>query len=142
MVDLLTRPRTLQVGDVLSAHAQGPITRTTLALFAGASHDHVRLHIDSDYCKAAGVDDVFAHGMLSMAYLAQAITGWAGEGALRRWNVRFTAITPLHATVTCRGEVIEVFEEHGEPRARLKVGAWTDKNLQTLDGEAVVALQD
>jgi len=131
---------TVRVGDRLPEHVQGPITRTTLALFAGASNDYVPLHIDSDYAKSAGMDDVFAHGMLSMAYLAQAVTRWAPQERLRRWNARFTAITPLHATVHCRGEVVEILEEGGERLARLKIGAWTDANLQTLDGEAVVAL--
>jgi acyl dehydratase len=131
---------TVRVGDRLPGHVQGPITRTTLALFAGASNDYVPLHIDSDYAKSAGMDDVFAHGMLSMAYLAQAVTRWAPQDRLRRWNARFTAITPLQATVHCRGEVVEILEEGGERLARLKIGAWTDTNLQTLDGEAVVAL--
>jgi len=132
--------KTLQVGAALPEHVQGPITRTTLALFAGASNDYVRLHIDSDYAKDAGMNDVFAHGMLTMAYLAQAVTRWAPQERLRRWNARFTAITPLYATVHCRGEVVEILEEGGERLARLKIGAWTDKELQTLDGEAVVAL--
>ena len=132
--------KTLQVGAALPEHVQGPITRTTLALFAGASNDYVRLHIDSDYAKDAGMNDVFAHGMLTMAYLAQAVTRWAPQERLRRWNARFTAITPLYATVHCRGEVVEILEEGGERLARLKIGAWTDKELQTLDGGAVVAL--
>jgi len=132
--------KTLQVGAALPEHVQGPITRTTLALFAGASNDYVRLHIDSDYAKDAGMNDVFAHGMLTMAYLAQAVTRWAPQERLRRWNARFTAVTPLYATVHCRGEVVEILEEGGERLARLKIGAWTDKELQTLDGEAVVAL--
>ena len=130
----------VRVGDKLPEHVRGPITRTTLALFAGASNDYVRLHIDSDYAKAAGMDDVFAHGMLSMAYLAQAVTAWAPQERLRRWNARFMAITPLHATVHCRGEVVEIFEEGGEQLARLKIEAWTDQDLQTLGGEAVLAL--
>ena len=130
----------LTAGASLPEHIRGPITRTTLALFAGASNDYVPLHIDSDYAKAAGMDDVFAHGMLSMAYLAQALGTWASAERLRRWSARFTAITPLHATIHCRGEVIEIFEEDGERRARLKIGAWTDQDLQTLDGEAVVAM--
>jgi len=129
-----------EVGDTLPELVRGPIDRATLALFAGASHDHVPLHIDSDFAKAAGMDDVFAHGMLSMAYLAQMLTHWAPQERLRRWNVRFTAITPLHATVTCRGEITEIFEEAGERLARVRIGSWTDNNVQTLDGEAVVAL--
>jgi acyl dehydratase len=127
-------------GDTLPELVRGPIDRATLALFAGASHDHVPLHIDSDFAKAAGMDDVFAHGMLSMAWLAQMLTHWVPQERLRRWTVRFTAITPLHATVTCRGEITEIFEEAGERLARVRIGSWTDTNVQTLDGEAVVAL--
>ena len=130
----------LTVGTVLPELVRGPITRGTLALFAGASHDHVLLHIDSDYAKASGMDDVFGHGMLSMAWLAQAVKSWAPAERLCSWNVRFTAITPLYATVHCRGEVAEIFEEAGERRARLKIGAWTDAGLQTLDGQAVVTI--
>lgn len=137
MVEVLTE---LQVGDTLPEHVRGPIGRTTLALFAGASHDHVPLHIDSDFARAAGMDDVFAHGMLGMAYLAQMLTQWVPQERLRRWDVRFVAITPLHATLTCRGEVIEIFEEAGERRARLRIGAWTSDQVQTLDGDAVVGL--
>ncbi|MGN6268522.1 MAG: MaoC/PaaZ C-terminal domain-containing protein [Sphingomonas sp.] len=130
----------VEVGDTLPELVRGPIDRATLALFAGASHDHVPLHIDSDFAKVAGMDDVFAHGMLSMAYLAQMLTHWAPQERLRRWTVRFTAITPLHATVTCRGKITEIFEEAGERLARIRIGSWTDKDVQTLDGEAVVAL--
>ena len=140
MDSALTTGEAVRVGDKLPEHVRGPITRTTLALFAGASNDYVPLHIDSDYAKSAGMDDVFAHGMLSMAYLAQAVTRWAPQERLRRWNARFTAITPLHATVHCRGEVVEIFEEGGERLARLKLEVWTDLNVQTLGGEAVVAL--
>lgn len=132
--------RDVAVGDSIPPLVRGPVHRATLALFAGASHDHVRLHIDSDYARAAGMGDVFVHGMLSMAYLGQMLTRWAPQERLRTWNVRFTAITPLHATVTCRGEVVEIVQEQGERRARLKIGAWIDDNTQTLDGEAVVAL--
>lgn len=129
----------MTAGQALPELVRGPITRATLALFAGASHDHVLLHIDSDFAKQAGMDDVFGHGMLSMAWLAQAVRGWAPE-RLRTWSARFTAITPLGATVHCRGEVAEIFEENGERLARLKIGTWTDQDIQTLDGIAVVAI--
>lgn len=126
-------------GQQLPQLVRGPINRATLALYAGAAHDHVPLHIDSDFAKAAGMDDVFAHGMLSMAYLAQALRIWVPAKRIR-WNVRFTAITPLYATVRCRGEVAEIFERDGERRTRLTIGTWTDANIQTLSGEAIVAI--
>lgn len=127
-------------GQALPEHICGPIDRTTLALFAGASHDHVKLHIDTDFARAAGMDDVFAHGMLVMAYLGQFLTRWRPQSCLRRWSVRFVAITPLHATIHCRGRVVEVLDQGGERLARVALGAWTDKNIQTVDGEALVAL--
>ena len=129
----------VKVGDKLPQHIQGPITRGTLALFAGASNDHVLLHIDSDFAKAAGAEDVFAHGMLSMAYLAQLLTHWAPQDRLRQWSVRFIAITPLHATVISSGEVIEINEKLGERLARVRIEAKTSEGVKTLEGEAVIA---
>lgn len=130
----------VQVGDVLPAITRGPITRTTLALFAGASGDHNPIHVDIDFARAAGLDDVFAHGMLSMAYLGQLLTGWRAQGKLREWNARFQAITPVGATVTCSGEVTELFDVDGERRARVRINAMTDGHVTTLAGEAVVAI--
>ncbi len=130
----------LAVGQSLPDLVRGPITRATLALFAGASHDHVPLHIDSDYALAAGMGDVFGHGMLSMVYLAQAVRSWAPQERLMRWNCRFTAITPLHASVICRGEVVDIIDEVGLRHARVKIGAWTDQDIQTLAGEAFIVI--
>jgi len=73
-----------------------PISRTTLALYAGASGDHNPMHIDIDAARAAGHPDVFAHGMLSMAYLGRALTGWFPPSAIRAFAVRFVAVTPVH----------------------------------------------
>jgi acyl dehydratase len=141
MADVITAtPPAISVGDILPEHICGPIDRTTLALFAGASHDHVKLHIDSDFAKAAGMDDVFAHGMLVMAYVGQLLTRWRPQSSIRKWSVRFVAITPLHSTIRCRGQVLEILEQDGEHLARVKLGAWTDKDLQTIDGEALIAL--
>lgn len=141
MADATIAPRSeIATGQDLPEHICGPIDRTTLALFAGTSHDHVKLHIDSDFAKAAGMEDVFAHGILVMAYLGQFLTRWRPQSSLRLWNVRFIAITPLHATIHCRGQVLEILEEADQRLARVKLGDWTDAGVQTVDGEAVVAL--
>ncbi|WP_202820897.1 MaoC/PaaZ C-terminal domain-containing protein [Rhizorhabdus dicambivorans] len=137
---VMTVPETVFEGQELPEHICGPIDRTILALFAGASHDHVKLHIDSDFAKGAGMDDVFAHGMLVMAYLGQFLTRWRPQQNIRKWSTRFVAITPVHATIHCRGRIAEIIEQDGERLARVKLGAWTDKDVQTVDGEALVAL--
>ena len=129
-----------KVGDKLPVHVRGPITRTTLALYAGASNDHTPFHIDIDYAKAAGMDDVIAHGMLSMAYLGQLLTSIAPQDKLRSWSARFLAITPVHATVRATGEIVELFEDAGERRARLRVACYIDGDIKALEGTAVVAV--
>jgi acyl dehydratase len=130
----------IAVGDRLPPHVMGPINRTTLALFAGASGDHNPIHIDIDFARKSGLDDVFAHGMLSMAYLAQLLTRWVPQSQIRSWEARFTSITPVGAVVDCSGQVAEIFEVDGEKRARLDIAAAVQGGPTTLAGIAVVAL--
>jgi acyl dehydratase len=118
----------------------GPISRATLALYAGASGDHNPVHIDSDFAKNAGLPDVFAHGMLSFGVLSQAVTRWAGVGRLREFGARFVSVTQVHDLITCRATILERFEADGEARLRLAVVATAQDGRETLSGDAVVAL--
>lgn len=130
----------VKVGDTLPPLTLEPINRTTLALFAGASGDHIRLHIDTDYARKAGMPDVFAHGMLSMAYLGQLLTRWVDQRQLREFRVRFVGITHLGHQVTCSGHVVEKFEADGEQRVKLEIQTANQYGEQRVVGEAVVAL--
>ena len=130
----------LSVGDEISAVNKPAISRHTLALYCGGSGDHNPIHVDSDFAKAAGMPDVFAHGMLGMAYLGQALTGWVPQSALRSYGVRFASITWVGNELTCGGTVTEKFEEDGEKRVRLEVKAEDQDGEIKLIGEAVVAL--
>ncbi len=67
----------------------GPLTRTDLVRYAGASGDFNPLHHDHAFATKAGLPDVMAHGMLSAGLLASALTRWFGPGAVRRYAVRF-----------------------------------------------------
>jgi acyl dehydratase len=98
------------------------------------------MHIDSDFAKQAGMPDVFAHGMLCMAWLGQALRRWTQPNRILQWGVRFTAVTPLHASVCCFGEVIEIFEDQSGRCARLSIGARTGDGTQILAGDAIVTL--
>jgi len=130
----------VKIGDELPALKLPRITRTTLALFAGASGDHNPVHIDLDFAKAAGMFDVFAHGMLPMAYLGRFLTHWAPQMQLRHYAVRFSAITPIGAKLTCGGKVVEKLERNGEKVVKLEIGVVDDKGELKLSGDALVAL--
>ena len=99
---------TASVGDKIPDLVIEPITRSTLALYAGASGDHNPIHIDLDFAKKAGMKDVFAHGMLIMAYLGKAVTNIVPQSNLKNFNVRFSSITNIGDILTCSGEVTKI----------------------------------
>ena len=129
----------LHIGKPLPVVSKQAISRSTLALFAGASNDDNPLHIDIDFARAAGLDDVIAHGMLIMAYLGQVLTVWVPQTAIRSYEVKFAAMTTVGDQITCQGEVIETYQLRGENLARVAMHA-TDQHGETkIKGEAVVA---
>ena len=96
------------VGDKIPDLVIEPITRSTLALYAGASGDHNPIHIDLHFAKEAGMKDVFVHGMLIMAYLGRAVTNIVPQSNLKNFNVRFSSITNIGDILTCSGEVNKI----------------------------------
>ncbi|MBR8654039.1 MaoC family dehydratase [Achromobacter sp. Marseille-Q0513] len=133
--------RDARAGDELPGFAAGPLSRLDLALYCGASGDHNPIHVDLDFARAAGMDDVFAHGMLSAAYLARLLTNWAPQPALREYAVRFVAITHVGDEVRCSGRVLERFEAQGETRLRVELQAYSQAGELRLSGMAVLAVR-
>ncbi|MEV6060970.1 MaoC/PaaZ C-terminal domain-containing protein [Nocardia asteroides] len=127
----------MQVGTELPPLEIAPISRTTLALFAGASGDHNPIHLDLDVARSAGLDDVFAHGMLSMAYLGRLLTAWIPQHRLRSWRVRFASITPVRGRPTCTARVVAVDDDS----ATLTLTVTLADGTPTLIGDAVVAVR-
>ena len=132
--------KTLKAGDKLEPLTQKPISRSTLALFAGASGDHNPIHIDIDFAKSVGFDDVFAHGMLGMAYLGRFLTLLTDQKNLRSYSVRFSSITQVGAELKCSGKVTEIFEEKDEKFMKLELSATDQNNDVKLMGDAVIAI--
>ncbi len=80
----------LTVGDIIPA-ADYPITRDRLVRYAGASGDFNPIHWNPRVALEVGLPDVIAHGMLTMATAARAVTDWVGDPArVVEYSVRFT----------------------------------------------------
>jgi acyl dehydratase len=136
----MTWVQEIEIGTELPALKIRPISRTTLTLFAGASGDHNAMHIDVDVARSAGLDDVFAHGMLSMAYLGRLLTDWVPQQRIRSYRVRFAAITPVLGQPTATGKVVSIDDVDGERRATLELAVTLADGTVTLTGDAVVAI--
>jgi len=130
----------VHVGDALPPFQTPPISRLNLALYCGASGDHNPIHVDTDFAHAAGMPDVIAHGMLSMAWLGHVLTQWVPQNALRQYSVRFAAMTQVGDRITCTGEVVEKLHIDGQPCARVTLSTVNQDGQVKLTGEAVVAL--
>ena len=131
---------TVQIGDEQPPLQLPPVDRTTLALFGGASGDHNPIHIDIDVARRAGLPDVFAQGMLGMAWLGRVLTGWAPQSRLRRFEARFQGITHLGNAMHCSGQVVEKLEHDGERCVRIALRSGNQFGQSKIVGEALVAL--
>jgi len=76
-------------GDRFEQVLTEDLTRTQIVQYAGVSGDYNPVHTDEVFAVHAGFPSVFAHGMLTMAMTAWALTGWLGGENLTRYGVRF-----------------------------------------------------
>jgi acyl dehydratase len=126
----------VKVGDELPPVVKGPLQQIQLTRYAGASGDFNPIHQDPEFAKAAGMGDVFAHGMLSMGFVGQLVTDWAGAGNVRKLGVRFAGIVRLKDTITCRGRVL------GKSKDLVDLEIWAEnqRGEKVLTGKATVTL--
>lgn len=85
----------VSVGDVLPGKTFR-LTRGDLVNYAGVAGDANPIHWSEQFAKLIDLDDVLAHGMLTMGLGGGYITSWIGDpGAVKDYTVRFTAPIPV-----------------------------------------------
>jgi acyl dehydratase len=103
----------------------GPITRTQIVRFAGASGDFNPMHHDEPFALAAGTPGVFAMGQLQAAMLAEMVAEWLGAENVVGYGVRFRDKVWPGDRLILTGEVIE--EAGGERVCELKATREADE---------------
>jgi acyl dehydratase len=129
------------VGNDLPRLVKGPLTREDLKAYAAASGDPNPMHTDEEFARNAGYPGVFAHGMLSMGYLAEFLVQAGGVGSVRRFRTRFVKLTWPGEVITCRGRVSGIADEGAERRVECEI--WTENQAgeRKLVGSAVLGLR-
>jgi acyl dehydratase len=130
----------VNVGQALPDLVKGPIQQIQLTRYAGASGDFNPIHQDDEFAKAAGMGGVFAHGMLTMGFVAQCVTDWAGAGAVKKIGVRFAGLVRLKDVITCKGRVLAKSAKGGVHLVELELSAENQKGEKVVIGKATVAL--
>lgn len=129
----------IQVGLHLPAFEAPPLSRQALAIYCGASGDHNPIHVDIDFAKSAGLEDVIAHGMLVMAYAGRMLTNWMPQSAIRNFDIRFLNMTEIGETICSNGVVREKFIEANQKFLIVEVLAKGQDGLNKLSGSATLS---
>jgi acyl dehydratase len=133
---------TIEVGTELPAQSFG-IRRSDLVRYAGASGDFNPIHWNERYARAAGLPDVIAHGMFTMASAIRVVTDWLGDpGAVLEYSVRFTRMVvvgdPDATTLDVSGVVRSVADDGAT--AEVDITASVDGQTVLAKARAVVRL--
>ncbi len=116
------------------------ITHTQLVKYAGASGDFNPIHTVVPVAKEAGLGGVIAHGMLIMGFAGEAICMWFPRKHLRRFKVRFAAMTKPGEQITVYGKIVETVLVREENRLFCHVEALNQQGEVKLKGEFEVLL--
>lgn len=94
----------------------GPLTRTDIVRYQGASGDMNPIHHDEPFAVAAGYPAPLAIGMLQAGILANWAAAWIGPENVRRTRIRWKEQVWPGETLTFGGQVTKKYEEAGERR--------------------------
>ena len=129
-------------GDALPQRSFGPITRTDIVRYQGASGDFNPIHHDEEFAKSAGFPTVFSVGMLQAGYLATYATDLFGPANVRNFRVRFSEQVWPGDVMTCDGTVTDVVtdEATGEQRVALELAGRRQTGGTAVQAWATFAL--
>ncbi|RYG14633.1 MAG: hypothetical protein EON92_01405 [Burkholderiales bacterium] len=133
----------IKVGDAPPVLVQGPVTRTQIVKYAGASYDFNPIHHDEEFAKKSLSGGIIAHGMMVMGYLGKSVTAWLGTGQFDRFVARSVAMTRPGDTLRIEGKVEDMTPNaSGGGKLRISMTAkHADTGVLLCSGEVEVTLK-
>ncbi len=95
----------LSIGTEMPEREYGPISRTDIVRYQGASGDFNPIHHDDEFAQSAGYPMAFSVGMLQAGILASFATDWLGPRNVRRFGVQFREQVWPGDRLVCSGQV-------------------------------------
>ena len=124
----------IREGDEAPPVVVANITRTHIVKYAGASGDFNPIHHDELYAIRGGNDRVFAMGMMTAGFLSHLVTGWVGDGRLRKYKIRFTPQGWPGDTITCHGKITRKYTADGKNYIEADVFAENQRGEKVITG--------
>jgi len=113
----------------------GPISRTDIVRFAGASGDFNPNHHDEIFAIRSGFEKVFAMGPLSLGYLSRMLNENLGPTSFRKFQIRFVSQAWPGDLLTCRGTVIRQYEVSNEKFIEIEAEVINQNGIKLVDGK-------
>jgi acyl dehydratase len=128
------------VGASPEPHTFGPISRTDIVRYAGASGDFNPIHHDETFATGAGFPTVFSIGMFQAGLLASFATAWLGPANVRRFGVRFKEQVWPGDELTCSGVVTAVTPGEGSTIVEVELTCTRQTGGVAIAGSATFEL--
>ena len=109
------------MGYEISETNIGPFDQNDLLKYAKASGDFNPIHLDKEFAKIIGLDNVIVLGMLIMAHLGKSVANSNSVSFLKNFSVQFCSITKLEERLICKGEVSKIEKNNQKKNITLKL---------------------
>ena len=122
----------LQEGSEPEAREIGPISRTDIVRYQGASGDMNPIHHDAGFAANSGFEKPLGVGMLPAGAMGAWATQWLGPKNIRRQKVRWKAPYFPDDTLKISGKFVRKYEADGERKVDIEM------TCTRQDGEVAV----
>jgi acyl dehydratase len=138
----MLKEKDINTGDIHTATLVEDLKRTQIVQYAGASGDYNPLHTDEIFTtKIAGYPSVFAHGMLSMGLTGTMLTNYVGDGALKKYGVRFTNQVWPGDTLKSTTTITAIRDQDGERVIDLEIVTTNQNDVAVVTGNATAKIE-
>ena len=131
----------ITAGESLPVIVQGPITRTQIVKYAGASYDFNPIHHDEEFARQTLGDGIIAHGMMIMGYLGKCATAYLGTAQFDKFSSRNLAMTRPGDILVIEGRVEKKTPTAGGGTVRISLSARNQaSDVLLCTGEVIATL--
>jgi acyl dehydratase len=127
----------VSVGDRIRFSKQ--LTEEEIQVFADASGDTNRLHLDADFAEQTRFGRQIVHGTLVSGVISAALARLPGLTIYLSQDLQFLGPVDIGETVTA---IVEVVEDLGDGRYRLTTVVEDEGGETVIDGEAIVLIDE
>lgn len=130
-------PAAVAVGETLPVLTR-TITQDMINAYAEASGDFNPIHVDPEYSKSGPFGRTIAHGLMTLAFVAQVLNDWS-DGRFDSFgeiDIAFVGPVFVGDTVEVSGTVEELVDRDGETCARIRLACRAGER-QILAGFAI-----